>query len=140
MQKLTFKTLLISFLLIPFYNTSYAQLKVNIDGNIGINYEPQTGIKTYISQPNSVSGSVGLYVDKATPNFPSSTGYAVNGSIISGVGYSYGMRASANSPTVSSNGRSYGIYAVAGNSTSGFNYGVKGSLYGTNDGTVYLEV
>lgn len=33
-----------------------------------------------------------------------------------------------------SNGRSYGIYAMAGNSTPGWNYGVFGTLYGTNNG------
>ena len=36
--------------------------------------------------------------------------------------------------TDTSVGRSYGIYSLAGNATPGYNYGVFGTLYGSNDG------
>ena len=47
--------------------------------------------------------------------------------------YNYGIAGSAVSSTITT-GRSFGVYGVAGNCTSGYNYGVAGTLYGTANG------
>ena len=48
--------------------------------------------------------------------------------------FSAGVRGDAFSYTVLNTGRSYGVLGTAGNSTSGWNYGVFGRIDGSNDG------
>lgn len=45
-----------------------------------------------------------------------------------------GIRAEAVKSTPSSSNRAYGVYGVAGNATSGYNYGLFGRLCGSNNG------
>lgn len=49
--------------------------------------------------------------------------------------YNVGIKGTAYASASIGNKRSYGIYGVAGNATSGWNYGVYGKLYGTVNGT-----
>lgn len=49
--------------------------------------------------------------------------------------FNVGTFGSAYSHSVLRSGRAFGIFGTAGNYTSGYNYGVLGMLYGTNNGT-----
>ena len=59
----------------------------------------------------------------------------VHSGIESGVGYAYGVFARSYTDTPSSSGRAYGVYAIAGNATSGANYGLYARLEGSNGGS-----
>lgn len=79
------------------------------------------------------TGSAALRGDAATPSGANNC-YGVQGVATSGTGYMYGTYGSSTNTTAQNSGRAYGIYGLAGNATSGWNYGVYGRLSGTNNG------
>lgn len=109
--------------------TTYAQLKVGSDGNVGIGIEPESDYKLLVDisgrHEYSIFGTITSY---------NSWGAAVAGTAYYGYDRQVGVRGEASSPTANSSGRAYGVIGVAGNRTSGYNYGVYGTLNGTNNG------
>lgn len=89
----------------------------------------------------TIGGSAGIFAEipVATIN-PSDNLFGFRSSVISGKGYTYGLFAESSTLTPVSNGRSYGVVGVAGNATSGYNYGVVGRVVGSNDGAAVVGV
>lgn len=52
-----------------------------------------------------------------------------------GINKDVGLRVNAYSVSALSRARSFGVYATSGNATSGYNYGLYGDLFGSNNGT-----
>lgn len=136
-----------AFLLMPFAALN-GQIKVFDNGNVGIKYTTSTplsklvlnaqGYATYDAHfyTSSRSSSGGTFYTLIEPG----TGTGLN--IISTLGqaklgannYLVGVKGAVTNTTALTVGRSYGIYGIAGNASSGYNYGVYGYLYGSNNG------
>lgn len=135
------RTITILSVCVFFTQVVFGQLKVANSGNVGI----QLGTSTPLSALSI--GSVGTATDKVTiygastalnayRTGSSSTNwsYGVNStSDITGL-ISCGIRGQAYSSTAQNYGRAWGVLGLAGNSTSGYNYGVMGIHAGTGNG------
>lgn len=125
---------------------SDARLTINYDGNIGIGTRnPISALsvggdgsalaKSYIQNNNTATGQRALYTYQKM--ISSGMGYNICAVYEQGStsGMLVGIYGSAyRGPTAYSSGRTYGVYGIAGNATSGHNYGVVGELLGTNGG------
>jgi hypothetical protein len=90
--------------------------------------------KLSVYNSGTAASTTGIYSSIATPA-SSNNGYAIYGAVTSGNGYAYGVRGSSYNSTPQNNGTAIGTYGQAGNATTGYNYGVAGFLFGTQDGT-----
>lgn len=90
--------------------------------------------KGYFYNSSTSNGAQGLRAEVATPT-GSNTSYAASSAITCGTGYAYGFYGSSYNSTAQSAGQAYGIQGLAGNATSGYNYGVWGKLSGSNNGS-----
>lgn len=147
------KSFLVLGLTTLFFYTSSAQLTITTDGNVGvgvdnplskfsINTPGASRITSYILNTSSTSGSVGLRSAVTTPA-PSSAGYlftSIEGILTSGCGNAVGVYGQSYNPSVTSSGRAFGVFGAAGNATSGWNYGLYGSLMGSNNGAAVYGV
>lgn len=147
------KSLFLLGLTTLFFYTSSAQLTITTDGNVGVGVDNPlskfsvnsigaTNVTSYIKNTSSTSGSVGL---RSTATTPAPSGIsavftAIDGSIISGCGNAIGVYGQSYNPSVTSSGRALGVFGVAGNATNGWNYGLFGSLTGTNNGAAVYGV
>ena len=124
---------------------TFSQLKVASNGKvgIGINQTPLSNLSAGTVGDSetkfSFEGSgcrtmlirgLGLY-----NSF--SVNLAVSSDITSGTG-DRGIFSDASKPNPTSSGRALAIVGLAGNATSGYNYGVIGSIWGSNNGTGIL--
>lgn len=120
----------------------FAQLKVSSNGKVGI----QLGTNTPLSSL-SIGGVGQTNAKVAVYSEGSGNGILVNSTpsdalwrygIYSGINvqsyYNIGIRGDAYSPTPVSMSTAYGVLGYAGNASSGSNYGVMGSLAGSNNG------
>lgn len=103
---------------------------LSVGGNGSASYE------LYSFQPSTGDGSIAI---KGEVNATGTAGsankvYGVTGVANAWYGYSYGAYGSAYKSTAHQNGRSYGVYGIAGNCTNMFNYGVYGTITGSNTG------
>ncbi len=132
---------------------AFCQLLVESNGNVGVKYDDvstivsnftvnspgDSEITTYILSDDE-SQNAGMRLTKLeTQGASGDYNMGIRSSVRNGLNdskkaYGFYTHVYKNSLTECSNGRSYGIYAVAGNSTSGWNYGVFGTLCGTNNG------
>ena len=141
--------LLLILIALPFMSFSQVEIQPNA-----------IGIKS--SQPiselsiNSVGEQINTVHIEADEDNPGSTALYAEAFDVTGGGgtFTYGIRGSASQlvnasralgvtgvatrATPSSNGRSTGVRGIAGDSTPGANYGVYGSLIGSNQGTAIL--
>ncbi|MDP3915996.1 MAG: hypothetical protein Q8R96_19890 [Bacteroidota bacterium] len=124
---------------------AFAQLKVNSSGNIGIDTDSPasrfsigaagyTNSKAYIFNSNASSSQKGLEVSQALTNGDWS--YGTISSVFTGNSSTkvVGVRGSGYKSTAYTSGMSFGVYGLAGNATTGYNYGVFGQIFGTNNG------
>ena len=129
-----------------------AQLLVESNGNVAV--KPSTDpLASYFSVNSSgnatattfinsnVSGKdIGMWMLKRTPNETNndfSMGIDIDANtatLSSKKSFGYYTHVYKTSGIDSDSGRSYGVYAMAGNATSGWNYGVFGTINGENDG------
>lgn len=112
--------LLVSMLVIGAMNAS-AQLTVYHNGNVNIGSEQPTS-NVSLSVGNVAYSDTTYHVSLGLHN-PASGCYNIGGE---GVAYS---------PTTRNTGRAFGLRGVAGNCTSGYNFGVLGALQGSQAGT-----
>jgi len=145
--------LFFSLICICCFNSAFSQLEVGSNGNVAVKYSGNSTIKSNFSI-NGVgdnesctsitsgveSQDVGLRLIK-TGTVSNNNNYTrgiyctvTQDATSPRMAYGIYARAYKGSGVDTSNGRSYGVYAYAGNSTSGWNYGVFGSLYGNNNG------
>lgn len=111
--------LLVSMLVIGAMNAS-AQLTVYHNGNVNIGSEQPTS-NVSLSVGNVAYSDTTYHVSLGLHN-PASGCYNIGGE---GVAYS---------PTTRNTGRAFGLRGVAGNCTSGYNFGVLGALQGSQAG------
>lgn len=111
--------LLVSMLVIGAMNAS-AQLTVCHNGNVNIGSEQPTS-NVSLSVGNVAYSDTTYHVSLGLHN-PASGCYNIGGE---GVAYS---------PTTRNTGRAFGLRGVAGNCTSGYNFGVLGALQGSQAG------
>lgn len=111
--------LLVSMLVIGAMNAS-AQLTVYHNGNVNIGSEQPTS-NVSLSVGNVAYSDTTYHVSLGLHN-PASGCYNIGGE---GVAYS---------PTTRNTGRAFGLLGVAGNCTSGYNFGVLGALQGSQAG------
>lgn len=148
------KRLYLLLLFLVLITSIHAQLQVDFNGNVGIkaptanplnsiftiNSQGLNGTCAYISS-TADSLDIGLKVYKAglaqtaydyTTAIRCSVSAAENsGKKIYGL-YSHVYKGNI---TDTNCGRTYGVYGIAGNATSGWNYGLFGTLTGNNNGT-----
>ena len=111
--------LLVSMLVFGAMNAS-AQLTVYHNGNVNIGSEQPTS-NVSLSVGNVAYSDTAYHVSLGLHN-PASGCYNIGGE---GVAYS---------PTMRNTGRAFGLRGVAGNCTSGYNFGVLGALQGSQEG------
>ncbi len=135
------KMLFVAFMVL-FVSAGYSQLKVENNGKVGVKVGSSTlksdlAIGTVGGNNTKVAiegNSIGLNVSrKGYPNL--SWIYSVlAGAEIASNSNNLGVRGQALASSPKNSGRAWGVYGLAGNSTSGYNYGVFGSTYGYQNG------
>ncbi len=108
---------------------SFAQIQVASTGNVCVGDTSVSDTKLFVNSAGDYAQGIYSYIKSSYPWGPAIYAVAeyLNDRQVAIRGYA------ANQEPYSS-GRSYGVIGVAGNRTSGFNYGVYGSLTGTNNG------
>ncbi|MCD7972294.1 MAG: tail fiber domain-containing protein [Candidatus Azobacteroides sp.] len=136
MKKISF---ILLGLLVSIAPQLFSQLKVNSVGNTLLH---SSGFEEDRFDTNSkltikTSRDYGLYVFKSGSTLAStnwSNGINGNTEIVNNK-FNVGVRGDANTTATSASGRAFGLLGVAGNSTSGYNYGIMGCLFGNGNGT-----
>lgn len=126
---------------------SFSQIKVSNNNYVGINYSStpssrfvinaagNSAYQAYIYNPNiSVSGAALATISEKGTSSGTHIMAHLSQTYLGSGNYLYGIKSCAYSSTAYTTGRAYGIYGQAGNASSGYNYAVYGSLYGTNYG------
>ncbi len=121
--KITITTLM----LMIFSASMFAQLKVYSDGSVTIDRD------TLMKGSRLTIGDAPNF-QIALPTGPRENVATVSYNPPVANRYNYGLMASSYSATAMSSGRSFGVMGAAGNCTSGYNYGVLGTLLGTANG------
>ena len=148
MKKIT-SFLCLTFLML----NAQAQLMVAPSNNVGIgttnplskisvNGDGNTMFGSYFYNPNiSLTNNMTL-VGQTIPIPGSGKCYGVYGfvNLTTTGGYNNGSYGSAYSTTVTNQGRAYGVKGYAGNAGNGWNYGVYGTLAGSNNGAAIYGV
>ncbi|HOT15010.1 MAG TPA: tail fiber domain-containing protein [Bacteroidales bacterium] len=144
------KLLLFSFLFVSF--SLSAQINVFSGNNVGIgagltssastlsvNSAGSSSYAVCVSSTSSYSGGIfcGVQGSNSSPRFgiSSSINNLGDGSI------KRAIYATAFDATARTDGQAYGVVGIAGNSTNGYNVGILGQLYGSNNGSgVYGQI
>ena len=101
-------------------------------GDVG---DPQ--YQAYVYQSSGAHGATGLFAEANVPSSIFNHVFGVRGRVTpEGVvgGYHYGVHGSVYREDPTEDGRAYGVFGRAGNTHSGYNFGVFGQLLGDNDG------
>lgn len=122
----------------------FSQIEVGANNNVGIGISGTVNSLLSVNTIGNSNSVISIYGDGTTTNglncskaiASSSAAYTVGirSNVLSGVGYAQGITGSAYNSTVYTTGKAYGVYGYAGNAQSGYNYGVKGLLLGSNNG------
>lgn len=138
------KRLIISACLLMAYSLIFAQVKVGSNGKVamGTDADPLSTLSVNSSGDaesevtiESVNATALMAIHNPTESL---TGWArgcKTGVALSPHTFNVGTFGSAYSHSVLRSGRAFGLFGTAGNYTSGYNYGVLGMLFGTNNGT-----
>jgi len=121
---------------------SFAQLKVADTGKVGINIGASTPVSNLsvnsVGDSNSAlfvkGATIGIWAERAGTTTSSWVHSIVGHAPVAAARFNAGLRGQSYSTSPLGQGRAYGVFGIAGNSTSGYNYGVLGSTYGTQDG------
>lgn len=139
---------IISALMVTFIVTYQLQAQIEVYSNnkvgigttgtvnsmLSVNTTGNSLYSASIYNGSTAGGSAGLYVSKAIPGSIGYWGFGTASYISAGTGNAVGIWGQATSSSAVSTGRSYGVFGKAGNASSGYNYGIYGQLYGTNNG------
>lgn len=106
----------------------------NVDSKLSVNHSGSTNYLSYFYQNKAENscGAIRAIMDKPVGSYDAI--YPIYGYSKSGKGYSFGLCGTAYNTTAYKTGRAYGISGYAGNAASGYNYGVRGILAGSNNG------
>ncbi len=105
-----------------------AQIQVASTGNVTIGDTLSTNNELFVKAAGSYGNGIYSLIESNRPNTVAVFG-EVEGSASNQIAI-FGRATSI----VSGTGRSYGVYGIAGNRTSGYNYGVYGALQGNKNG------
>lgn len=105
-----------------------AQFQVASTGNVGIGDTLSTNNKLFVKAAGSYGNGIYSLIESNRLNTVAVFG-EVEGSASNQIAI-FGRATSV----ISGIGRSYGVYGIAGNKTSGYNYGVYGALQGNKNG------
>ena len=106
----------------------FAQIQVASTGNVGIGDTLSTNNKLFVKAAGFYGNGIYSLIESNRPNTVAVFG-EVEGSASNQIAI-FGRATSV----ISGIGRSYGVYGIAGNRTSGYNYGVYGALQGNKNG------
>ncbi|MGC9352719.1 MAG: tail fiber domain-containing protein [Mariniphaga sp.] len=121
---------------------SFAQLKVANTGKVGINIGTNTPVSNLsvnsVGNSNSalfVTGATnGIWAERSgTPGGSWVHSVVGNAPVASGR-YNVGLKGQSYLISPLGSGRSWGVMGIGGNSTTGYNYGVFGTTYGSQNG------
>lgn len=107
----------------------FAQIQVASNGNVGIGDTLTTDKKVFVSTDGAYDAGIYSYI-KSSQQW----GFALHAQAEFSYDRQIAIRGYAGNATPAASGRSYGVMGVAGNRTSGYNYGLYGGLQGTNYG------
>ena len=135
------KTIGIVLLLSMCASTSFAQLKVTPDGKVGIGTTstPLSNLAVgTVGNANTRYAFEGKSITMLITGLGQMTGFSsslyLTGAVASSTTGDRGIVCAVARATPGNNGRALGVIGHVGNATSGYNYGVIGSLAGTNNG------
>ena len=143
------KTLLTMLMIASCFGAANAQLMVDENGHVAIGMDTTATVKSFLGVNTLGSSSVATYIKSKvgdeygiyslkTGDHPSSSSlilaaYGANTTVYPWH-QSFGLFARTTAPTPTNSGRAYGVCGLAGNSTSGWNFGICGSLLGSQNG------
>lgn len=128
---------------ILFSANAFSQLKVANNGNsmfgLSSSETPLSAISVgSIGRADSkltvLGDNIGIFAYRNGNAYPNWGNAIMAKSPVGTANFCVGIRSEAVKSTPNSSCRAYGIYGVAGNATSGYNYGLFGRLYGSNNG------
>ena len=119
------KKIIISMLLIAAPVATFAQLKIFADGKVDIYRQTENPGALLAVEKNEYTGYGSYNMSIIASNDISNS-------------FNFGVNASCYSSTALTFGRSFGVYGIAGNATNGYNYGVYGRLFGSNNGAAVV--
>lgn len=143
------KTLLSMLMIASCFGVANAQLIVDENGHVAVGMDTTATVKSFLGVNTLGASSVATYVKSKvddefgiyslkTGKHPSSSSqilaaYGANTTVYP-THQSFGLFARTYASTPTNSGRAYGVCAYAGNSTSGWNFGICGSLLGSQNG------
>jgi hypothetical protein len=104
---------------------TFAQLKIFADGKVDIYRQTENPGALLAVEKNEYTGYGSYNMSIIASNDISNS-------------FNFGVNASCYSSTALTFGRSFGVYGIAGNATNGYNYGVYGRLFGSNNGAAVV--
>ncbi len=147
------RIMVLSLICGSFFSSAYCQLQVESNGNVGVKYSGNSSINSYFTVDSPGDTETCTYITSQNEDHHIGLRLVKKGSVSDNHNYTRGLYSTVKYPASSSKmaygiysraykenetdgytGRSYGVYSYAGNSTSGWNYGLLGTLYGNNNG------
>jgi len=130
------------FLMIVCGNHLFAQLNLSADGNVGVTIDPITPLSALsvgcVGAANTkvyITGNdIGLNVLSAAGTTSPNWTYGIIGTSNLFSNQHIGVLGQSFSTTALNSKRAFGVFGLAGNSSSGYNYGVFGTTYGSQNG------
>jgi hypothetical protein len=143
------KNLIVTFLFICGFTQVYSQIIVDSVGNVGIGTSPNSTLYSKLSVGNT--GNTGAFVSfysdttayrkgiRYSHHDPNNTSGAYSKGIevqnfVSNGEFNIGVEGRSSSSSALGSGRAIGVLGLGGNSTSGYNYGVFGTIWGNQNG------
>jgi len=121
----------------------FSQLKVTSDGKVGIGITTTPISNLAVGEAGNTQYSTFFYSNNNTMQILSTGASSNLGNVRNSLyinmdtpssGIYYGLRSFAIKASPTGSGRTVGLLGMGGNATSGYNIGVVGSLYGSNNG------
>ncbi|MFK7935847.1 MAG: hypothetical protein AB8G22_20200 [Saprospiraceae bacterium] len=95
----------------------------------------------YFTRSANINGAVAVFGElPRLSGAGSDNGTGVYGTVEAGFGFTRGVVGNSSTPNPVGSGRATGVLGVAGNATTGYNYGVVGRLAGDNNGAGIVGV
>jgi hypothetical protein len=130
------------FMFCAITGVSFAQLKVANTGKVGINIGTNTPVSNLsvnsVGNSNSalfVTGvTIGIWAERSGTTGSSWIHSVVGNAPVASGRYNVGLKGQSYLTSPLGSGRSWGVMGIGGNSTSGYNYGIFGTTYGSQNG------
>lgn len=137
------RKILFTLIVLGIFNPeSFAQLKVSNTGKVGINIGTSTPLSNLsvnsVGDTNSalyaVGATNGIWAERSGTSGSQWVHSVVGNASVMTSSYNIGLRGQSFLTSPLGHGRAFGVFGIGGNSTSGFNYGLFGTTYGSQNG------